>query len=88
MPFTELAELATMVVAGTTPENIQVLIPDCTEPPVSDEVIVDLCHVVELFMGNPFGMGTELYPPPRPGCGYMPGFASADPDLGTAGLLG
>ena len=59
-PFTQLAGLGTMVVAGMTPESIQVLIPDCTERPVGDNVTVDLRHVVELFMGNSLDMGTEL----------------------------
>ena len=65
-PFTELPGLGTIVVAGTTPESIHVLIPDCTEPPVGGDVTVDICHVVELFMENSFDMGGGTTPS-RPG---------------------
>ena len=61
-PFTQLAGLGTMVVTGTTPESIRVLIPDYTEPPVGDNVTVDLRHVVEFIMGNPFDMGSGTAP--------------------------
>ena len=61
-PSPQLAGLATMVISGMSQYSIQVLIPDCTEPPVGGDVTVDLCHVVELFMGDPFDMGAEMPP--------------------------
>ena len=39
------------------------LIPDCSVSPVGDHVTVDLRHVVELSVGTPFDMGSELPPP-------------------------
>ena len=62
-PYTELTVLGTVVVAGTTTESIQVLIPDCTVPPVDSDVVIDLRHVVELSLVAPFDMGKELPPP-------------------------
>ena len=37
--------------------------PDCTVPPVGNDVQIDLRHVVELRMGPAFDMGHELPPP-------------------------
>ena len=37
--------------------------PDCTIPPVGNDVHIDLRHVVELSLGSPFDMGRELPPP-------------------------
>ena len=51
------------MVAGQTPETIQVLVPDCTVPPVGNDVRIDLRHVVELTMGPAFDMGLDLPPP-------------------------
>ena len=62
-PCTDLVVLGTLVVAGPTPESIQVLVPDCTIPPVGKYVVIDLRHVVELSMGAAFDMGKELPPP-------------------------
>ena len=52
-----------MVVAGTTQESLHVLIPDCTIPPVDNDIVIDLRHVVEVSLGAPFDMGKELPPP-------------------------
>ena len=59
-PYTELAVVGTVVVAGTTADSIWVLIPDCMVPPVGSDAVIDLRHVVELSMGAPFDMGKEL----------------------------
>ena len=55
--------LGTVVIAGHTRETIQVLVPDCTVPPVGNDIRIDLQHVVELKMGPAFNMGLELSPP-------------------------
>ena len=62
-PCTDLAVLGTIVVAGPTPESVQVLVPDCTIPPVGNDAVIDLRHVVELSMGTALDMGKELPPP-------------------------
>ena len=80
-PYTEMAVLGTVVVAGTTTDSIQVLIPDCTEPPVDSDVVIDLRHVVELSMGAPLDMGKEL-PPPDIAVALCP--ISLDTTLGLA----
>ena len=77
-PYTELAVLGAVVVAGTTAESVQVLIPDCTVSPVGSDVVIDLRHVVELSMGAPFDMGKDL-PPPDLAAALYPN---------SAGLLG
>ena len=78
-PYTELAVLGAVVVAGTTAESVQVLIPDCTVSPVGSDVVIDLRHVVELSMGAPFDMGKDL-PPPDLAAALCPN--SLDPTLG------
>ena len=60
---TDIPVLGTVIVAGPTKDTVQVLVPDCTIPPVGNDVRVDLCHVVELRLGSPFDMGRELPPP-------------------------
>ena len=62
-PSADLTVLGTVVVAGPTRESIQVLVPDCTVPPVGNDVQIDLRHVVELQMGPAFDMCHELPPP-------------------------
>ena len=59
----DIPVLGTVIVAGPTPDTIQILIPDCTIPPVGNDVRIDLRHVVELSLGSPFDMGRELPPP-------------------------
>ena len=59
----DLSVLGTIVVAGPTPESIQVLVPDCIIPPVGNDVVIDLRHVVELSLGAAFDLGEELPPP-------------------------
>ena len=77
-PYAELAVLGTVVVAGTTADSIQVLIPDYTVPPVGSDAVIDLRHVVELSMGAPFDMGKEL---PPPDLATAPCPSSLDPTL-------
>ena len=60
---TDIPVLGMVIVAGPTPESVQVIIPDCTVPPVGNDVQIDLRHVVELRLGLPFDMGRELPPP-------------------------
>ena len=62
---TDIPVLGTAVVAGSTRESIRVLAPDCTIPPVGNDVRVDLRHVVDLCLGPAFNMGHET-PPPQP----------------------
>ena len=45
-PNSDLAVLGTVVVVGPIPDSIQVLVPDCTVPPVGNDVRIDLRHVV------------------------------------------
>ena len=59
----DISVLGTVIVAGPTKDTIQVLVPDCTIPPVGNDVQVDLRHVVELHLGSSFDMGRELPPP-------------------------
>ena len=59
-PNSDLAVLGMVVVASPTPDGIQVLVPDCTVPPVGVDVRIDLRHVVELSMGPAFNMGHDL----------------------------
>ena len=77
--YPELAVLGTVVFAGTITGSIQILIPDCTIPPVDNDVINDLRYVVELSLGAPFDMGKEL-PPPYLVAALCPN--SLDPNLG------
>ena len=60
--LTDIPVLGTVIFAGPTKDTIQVLVPDCTIPPVGNDVRVDLRHVVELRLGSPFDMGRELPP--------------------------
>ena len=60
-------------------DTIQILVPDCTIPPVGSDVRVDLRHVVELCLGSPFDMDREL-PPPDLTLTLTPN--SLDPTLG------
>ena len=60
-PNADLAVLGTAVVSGPC-GTIQVLVPDCTVPPVGNDVQIDLRHVVELQMGPAFDMGLALPP--------------------------
>ena len=60
---TDIAVLGTVIVAGPTPESIKVIMPDCLVPPVGNEAQIDLRHVIELQLGSPFDMGSELPPP-------------------------
>ena len=62
-PGMAITALGTVLVAGPTRESIQVLVPDCTVPPVGNDVQIDLRHVVELRMGPTFDMGHKLPPP-------------------------
>ena len=52
-PHADLAVLGTVVVAGHSPETIQILVPHCTITPVGNDVRIDLIHVVELSMDWP-----------------------------------
>ena len=61
-PHADLAVLGTVVVAGRSPETIQVLVPDCIVPLVGNDVRIDLRHVVELTMRPAFDMGLNLPP--------------------------
>ena len=61
-PNADLAALGTVVVDGHTRETIQVLVPDCTVPPVGNDVRIDLRHVVELKIGTAFDMGHRTSP--------------------------
>ena len=38
------------------------LVPDCTIPPVGNDVRVDLRHVVDLHLGPAFDLGHEMPP--------------------------
>ena len=76
---TNIPVLGTVVVAGPTRESIHVLVPDCTIPPVGNDVRVDLRYVVELQMGSAFDMGQEL-PPPDLALALTPN--SLEPTLG------
>ena len=78
-PGMAIAALGTGVVAGPTRESIQVLVPDCTVPPVGNDVQIDLRHVVELRMGPAFDMGHDL-PPPDLALSLCPN--SLEPTLG------
>ena len=49
--------------AGSTPDTIHVMIPDCLIPPVGEEVHIDLRHVVTLQLGPVTDMGDDLPPP-------------------------
>ena len=82
-----LPVLGTVVVAVPTRESIQVLIPDCTVPPVGNDVQLDLRHVVELQMGPAFDIGHKL-PPPDLALSLAPN--SLEPTLGikTPHVLG
>ena len=60
---TDIPVLGTVIVAGPMPDTIQILVPDCTIPPVGNDVRIGLCHVVELSLGSPFHMSCELPPP-------------------------
>ena len=58
---TDLTVPGTVIVAGATPDSIQIIITDCTIPPVGNDVQIDLRHVVvKLRLGSPFDMGCEL----------------------------
>ena len=50
----------TVVVAGPTRESIQVLVPDCTIPPVRNNVRIDLRHVVYIDRLIVFSVSTEM----------------------------
>ena len=52
-----------VIVAGPTSESVQIIIPDCTVPPVGNDDQIDLRHMVELRLRSPFYMGCELPPP-------------------------
>ena len=54
---TDLPVLGTVTVTGPTPDSIQIIIPDCTIPPMGSDVQIDLRHVVELRLRSPFDMG-------------------------------
>ena len=75
---TDIPALGTVIVAGPTPDTIQILIPDCTIPPVGNDVPADLRHVVELSLGSPFDMGREL---PQPDLALCLTPNSLDPTL-------
>ena len=47
---TDIAVLGTVILAGPTPESIQVLLPDCLSPPVGNVARID---VIELRLGSP-----------------------------------
>ena len=59
----DLPVLGTVVLAGSTPDTILVMIPDCLIPPVGSQVHIDLHHVVTLQLGPATEIGEE-YPPP------------------------
>ena len=60
---TDIAVFGTVIVAGPSPESIQIIVPDCLVPPVDNMAQIDLRHVLELRLGSPFIMGSDLSPP-------------------------
>ena len=58
----DLAMFGTMVVAGSTPDHIKVLIPDTVGPTVDAESPVDLQHVVGLSLGPAANLSSTLPP--------------------------
>ena len=58
----DLAMFSTLVVAGSTPDHIKVLIPDTVGPTLDAESPVDLQHVVGLSLG-PVANFSSLLPP-------------------------
>ena len=60
---TDIAVFGTVIVAGPSPESIQIIVPDCLVPPVDNVAQIDLRHVVELRLGSLFDMGSDLPPP-------------------------
>ena len=60
---TDIPVLGTIVVAGPTPDSVQVIIPDYLVPPVEGKVHIDLHHVVTLQLGPVIDIGNDLPPP-------------------------
>ena len=58
----DLAMFSTMVVAGSSPDHIKVLIPDTIGPTVDAESPVDLQHVVGLSLGPAANLSSTLPP--------------------------
>ena len=58
----DLAMFGTMIVAGSTPDHITVLIPDTVGPTVDAESPVDLQHVVGLSLGPAANLSLTLPP--------------------------
>ena len=58
----DLAMFSTLVVAGPTPDHINVLIPDTIGPTVDAEGPVDLQHVVGLSLGPGTNLSSSLPP--------------------------
>ena len=58
----DLAMFGTMVVAGSSPDHIKVLIPDTVGPTVDADSPVDLQHVVGLSLGPAVNLSLTLPP--------------------------
>ena len=58
----DLEMFGTLVVAGPTPDQILVLIPDSVGPTVDAESPVDLQHVVGLSLGSATNLSSTLPP--------------------------
>ena len=54
--------LWTIVIAGPTPETIEVMVPDCLILPEGPDLKIDLQHVITLRLGSAVDMGHELPP--------------------------